>query len=360
MDDDRSTDTHPRKRDMGLRLLVALATLGMVAVVLPFYGAVLWAAILGLVFGPVQRAVQQRLGGRRNLAAALTLLGVALVVVLPLLALAVSLAVQLAQAVQSGQIDVPGMLQGAFNALPDPAASLLAHFGIGDVNDLRARIEASAGRAAQFFAGHMLTLGQSTLEFVVQLFVSLYVAFFMLRDGDKLSGQVWAALPLRDGDKRELRERVSAVVRATVKGNLVVALVQGALGGIALAVLGIPGALLAGALMAVVSLLPAVGAALVWGPIAIYLLATGALWQGIALAVFGTVVIGLIDNLLRPVLVGRDTRLPDWLVLVTTIGGIALIGLNGFVLGPLVGTLFLAGWGIYAARRQAEAGGAPT
>jgi predicted PurR-regulated permease PerM len=332
--------------DKGLILLVALATVGVFIIVLPFYGALMWAAILGLVFRPPHRALVRRLHGRRNLAAALTLLGVSLVVVLA------REAVQLAQAVQSGQIDVPGMLQKAFEALPSPVASMLAHFGIGDAAELRTRVEASASRVAQFFASHLLNLGQGTLNIVVELFVALYVAFFMLRDGDTLAASFWSALPLREADRHELRRRVVAVVRATVKGNLVVALVQGALGSLALVVLGIPGALLAGALMAVFSVLPAVGAALVWGPIAAYLLATGEVWPAIGLAAFGAIVIGMIDNLLRPILVGRDTRLPDWLVLVSTIGGIALIGLNGFVVGPLVATVFIAAWGLYTGRRQ--------
>lgn len=345
----------PPRPDKALTLLVALATVGLCLVVLPFYGAVMWAAILGLVFGPLHRALVRRLHGRRNMAAALTLLGVSLVVVLPLMALAVALAregAQLARAVQSGEIDVPALLQSAFDALPAPAASLLAHFGIGDAADLRARVEASAGRVAQFFAGHMFTVGQGTLNVVVELFVALYVAFFMLRDGEALAARFWSALPLREDDRRELRRRVATVVRATVKGNLVVAVVQGGLGGLALAVLGIPGALLGGALIAVFSVLPAVGSALVWGPVAAYLLATGALSQGLALAAFGTLVIGLVDNLLRPMLVGRDTRLPDWLVLVTTIGGIALIGLNGFVVGPLVATVFIAAWGLHTRHRE--------
>jgi predicted PurR-regulated permease PerM len=358
---DRSTPAIERS-DKGLLLLVTAATLGMILVMLPLYAAVMWAAILALVFSRVQRRLVRRLRGRTGLAAIVTLVAVALIVILPLMVMAVSLAregARVAQAVQSGQIDVLVIVQGAFNALPAPVADLMSHFGIGDADELRRRIEASAGRVAQYFAGHLLNLGQSTFEFLVQLFVALYVAFFMLRDGDALSAQVWAALPLREEDKRELRQRMATVVRATIKGNLVVAIVQGALGGVALAVLHIPGALLAGALMAVLSLLPAVGAALVWLPISIYLVATGHLGQGLGLAAFGLVVIGLVDNVLRPILVGRDTRLPDWVVLVTTIGGIALIGINGFVIGPVVATLFIAVWGLYSRRRRSGEPGPP-
>lgn len=338
--------------DLALRTLVVAATVAMVAVLLPFYSAVLWAVILALVFRPLQRRLMRRLH-RPGWAAAITLLAVILVVVLPLLGLSAALAregARFAQAVQSGAIDLPGLLQRAFLALPSPVTDLLGQAGIADVDALRQRIEQSAGRVAQFLAGHVLDMGQVTVAFVVQLFVALYVGYFMLRDGDALSAQVWAALPLREHHKRALRERITTVLRATVKGNLVVAVLQGAIGGVVLAVLGVPGALLAGALIALFSLLPAVGSALVWGPIALYLLATGEVWRGVALLVIGVGIIGMVDNLLRPILVGRDTRLPDWLVLVTTVGGIALIGLNGFVVGPLVASVFVAAWGIYGAR----------
>lgn len=334
--------------------LVTAATLAMAAVVLPFYGAFMWAAILALIFDPVQRRLLRRLGGHRNLVATLTLLGVLLMVVLPLAAITVSIArevSQLAQSIQTGELDVLGMVQSGFDGLPAPLADLLSHFGIGDVQDLKARIEASAARVAQFVAGRALTLGQGTLEWGVELTVTVYLSFFMLRDGHLMSNQLWSALPLAEADKRQLRSRVTTAVRATIKGNFIVALVQGALGSIALAVLGVPGALLGGALMAVLSLLPAVGAALVWGPIAIYLAATGAVWSGLGLLAFGTLVIGLVDNLLRPILVGRDTQLPDWLVLLTTLGGIALLGLNGFVVGPVVASVFIAVWAIYRRHR---------
>ncbi|NLD69892.1 MAG: AI-2E family transporter, partial [Limnobacter sp.] len=131
-----------------------------------------------------------------------------------------------------------------------------------------------------------------------------------------------------------------------------VALVQGGLGGIAFAVLGIGGAVLWGVLMALLSLLPAVGAGLVWTPVAIYLLATGALGKGVALIAYGVLVIGLVDNLLRPILVGKDTRMPDYLVLISTIGGLAVFGLNGFVIGPLIAAVFIAAWGIVATERS--------
>lgn len=347
---------------VGLLILVSIA---FVAVVLPFYGALMWASILALLFAPLQRWLCRRFKGRDSLAALATITGVTLVVILPLMAMTVSLAkqgVHLAQSVQSGQIDVSTYLERLLGVLPSPVMNLLDHFGVSDAASIQARAVESAGKVGQFFAGQVLSIGQNTLDFLVSVTVGMYVAFFLLRDGRTLARQIWALAPLRDDDKKLLGERFATVVRATVKGNLVVAVVQGALGGIALWVLGVPGAMLWGAVMAALSLLPAVGAALVWAPIALYLVAIGQVWQGVTLALFGVFVIGLIDNILRPILVGRDTQLPDWLVLISTIGGIALVGINGFVIGPVVASLFVAVWSIYGERHaapRAQGGGLP-
>src|SRR5262249_33621475 len=154
--------------------------------------------------------------------------------------------------------------------------------------------------------------------FFVELGVMLYLMFFLLRDGQQIGRKIRNALPLPDEQKSRLVHEFMTTSRATVVTNVVVAALQGALGGLIFALLGLEGALVSGVLMAFFSLLPALGAAIVWIPVAVYLLATGSIWRAVALVVFGLVVIGLIDNLLRPVLVGKDTRLPDWLILIST------------------------------------------
>jgi len=168
-----------------------------------------------------------------------------------------------------------------------------------------------------------------------------------------LSAQAARALPLKAEHTKRLLSQFATVVRATVKGNVVVALVQGALGWLACWFLGITAPLLWGALMALLSLLPAVGAALVWGPVALYLLSTGSIWPALGLLAWGVLVIGLVDNVLRPMLVGKETRLPDYLVLVATLGGLAVFGLNGFVIGPVIAAIFIIAWDIFAEARQA-------
>ena len=186
----------------------------------------------------------------------------------------------------------------------------------------------------------------------------LYVLFFLFRDGRSIGRNIRAAMPLSDEYNADLLARFAAVVRATVKGNIVIAVIQGTIGGVTFWLLGIKGALLWGTLMTFLSLLPAVGSALVWVPAAAYLIITGAALKGIALVFVGVLVIGLIDNVLRPILVGRDTRLPDYVVLVSTLGGISLFGINGFVIGPLIAALFMAAWTLFrdeqAERRRLE------
>jgi predicted PurR-regulated permease PerM len=160
------------------------------------------------------------------------------------------------------------------------------------------------------------------------------------------------AIPLRAEQKRALFSKFTIAIRAIVKGSIVVALVQGALGGLIFWLLGIRAPLLWAALMAVLSLLPVLGTGLVWGPVAVYFLATGAIWQGIVLIAFGVLVIGLVDNILRPILIGQDTKIPDYVVLISTLGGIAIFGANGFVIGPVIAAMFIAVWAVFSASRQ--------
>jgi predicted PurR-regulated permease PerM len=154
-------------------------------------------------------------------------------------------------------------------------------------------------------------------------------------------------MPLSDRYTRELAAKFAAVVRATVKGNIAIAVIQGTIGGVTFHLLGIDAAILWGALMIFLSLLPAVGAAIVWLPVAVYFFLVGDVWKGAILVAVGGGVIGLVDNLLRPMLVGKDTRLPDYLILISTVGGLSLFGINGFVIGPLIAALFVAVWSLY-------------
>jgi len=336
-------------QDKAFLALLVMVSLAFGWILLPFYGAILWAVILATVFAPAQRWFLEVFPGRPNLATLLSLLLIVGIVLIPLAVTAVSLvneATTLYERVQSGELNLGRALQRFLDALPGWASSLLARAGVTDVGDVQQRVVALLKEGSQFFATQAMLVGQGTANLLISLFIMLYLLFFLLRDGAALARSVRRALPLAREQKRSLFEKFAVVVRAMIKGTVLVAILQGFLGGLIFWVLGIHAPVLWGVIMAFLSLLPAVGAAVVWLPVALYLLATGAVAKGIILIAFGAGVIGLVDNLLRPYLVGKDTALPDYVVLLSTLGGIAIFGLNGFVVGPLIAAMFLAVWDI--------------
>lgn len=338
--------------------LLVLVTLAFGLILWPFNGAIWWAIFLAIVFMPLQRRLQRRFGARRSLAALATLMITLVVAILPLVLLSVSVtqeATAIYGRVKSGELNPAQYFQQIVDGLPGWLRQLLERLGVTDMTAVQQKIVAGMGQSSQVLTSQALSLGQTTFEFVVSFFLMLYLLFFLLRDGPDLSRRIVNAIPLQRRHKKDLFEKFATVVRATVKGNILVALIQGALGGLALGFLGVPGAMLWGAVMALLSLLPAIGAAIVWLPVAVWLLVTGALWQGFGLVAWGVLVIGLVDNLLRPLLVGKDTQLPDFLVLFSTIGGIAVFGLNGFVIGPVIAAMFVAAWDIFTEVRDEEA-----
>lgn len=339
-----------------LLCLLVVVTLALAWIILPFYGTIMWAAIIALLFAPLHRWFFVRLKRRRTLAALLTLTTVLVIVILPLalvMAAMANEAASLYQRLQSGEANPGSYLHGVFDALPRWITTLLDRLGLSDFDTLQRRLTRALSEGTQYIATQAFSLGQNTFEFVASLFIALYLAFFLIRDGDDIVQLVRRSVPLASEDKKELAAKFTTVVRATVKGNLLVAAIQGALGGVAFWFLGVNGALLWGVLMAFLSLVPAVGATLVWVPVALYFFFAGAYWQCIALAAWGVLVIGLVDNLLRPILVGKDTRMPDYVVMITTLGGLAVFGINGFVLGPAIAAMFMAVWHIYAVGQKA-------
>ncbi|WP_313128481.1 AI-2E family transporter [Stutzerimonas nitrititolerans] len=329
-------------------LLVVSVAFGWI--LLPFYGAVFWAVILAIIFAPIQRRLLARLNARRNLAALATLFICLLVAVLPVILIAgvlVQEGTTLYKQIESGEIDIDSFVSHAKELLPASWQAQMQRFGLGDMDQIRERLASSALHGSQFLATKAFSFGQGTFQFMLSFFLMLYLLFFLLRDGRELVARIRKAVPLSDNQKRRLFSKFTRVVRATVKGNIVVAATQGALGGIIFAILGIPSAVLCGVLMAFLSLLPAVGAGVIWTPVAIYFLMKGLIVQGVILILYGVLVIGLVDNILRPILVGKDTKMPDYVVLISTLGGLSLFGLNGFVIGPLIAALFISAWGLF-------------
>ncbi len=329
--------------------LLGAATIAFVALLIGFWQPIFWAAVIGILFRGVQTRIAVRLKGRASLAAVLTVILIFFTVLVPALLLASAVAAEAAGVytrIQSGELDVGAALRWTQNLVPQ-ASEWTSRIGI-DLNELTQKLSAAAVKGSRFIASLALIAGQNVASFVVMFFLMLYLLFFVLRDGDLIVHQVHRAIPLPDEQERQLFGKFAEVARATVKGTLVVGLVQGFLGGLIFALLGIQGAVFWGVVMAILSLLPAVGAGLVWGPAAIFLFVAGSWGKGLILVAFGVLVISLVDNLLRPILVGRDTKMPDYLIMFSTLGGLSLVGISGFVLGPVIAALFIAAWQMFA------------
>jgi predicted PurR-regulated permease PerM len=250
--------------------------------------------------------------------------------------------VQLYQRLATGELDFNFLIDSVELQLP-VFERYLGDLGV-DTEGLREKISNFALTATQTIANQALSYGSNLLSFIVQFSLMLYLLFFFLRDGQMIMRRIISTLPLGNRRERHLFIRFASVSRATIKGTLTVAMVQGGIGGLLFTILGIPAALLWGVVMTFLSLLPVGGSAIVWVPTAIILFFQGAYAKAIILVIAGTLIIGLVDNLLRPLLVGRDTQMPDYLILLATLGGITWFGLTGFVLGPVIAALFITIW----------------
>ena len=333
------------------RFLLVLAlgiSLLFLVMIRQFLVAILLAAVFSAMIRPLYLRLAAGMRGRERAAAVATLLLVLLILVAPAVAfmgLVVSQAVDVSQAAATwvrGNMDLVESIEGRLLEIP------LA----GDFLPDRERIITLAGQLAQGAGGVLVdsltaaTLG--TTNFLFQLFLMLYAMYFFLTSGPAIHDRILYLVPLRSADEERLLDRFVSVTRATIKGSLVIGVLQGALAGLSFAVFGVPGAAFWGTVMAVLSIVPALGAALVWVPAVIWLLATGQIAAGISVGLWCGLAVGTVDNFVRPRLVGRDTRLPDLLVLLSTFGGILFFGAVGFILGPIVASLFVTVWEIFA------------
>ncbi|CAN5341127.1 AI-2E family transporter [soil metagenome] len=331
--------------------LVAVATFAFLWLVAPFSGAILWAVIAAVIFRPLNTRLLGAMPRHRNAAAVATLSIIVVVVVVPATLLGAALlreATAFYARIRSGEVDPGRLFVAAQEQLPAWARSWLGDIGLDNVGGLRTKIGQGLASSFQTVATQLFNFGQGTFGFFLALGVMLYLTFFLLRDGHALAARVEQAIPLTPEQRTKLVEKLVTVIRATIRGSLIVAILQGATGGLVFWALGIPGALLWGVAMGVFSLFPAIGTGLIWVPVTLYLLVTGAIWQGVVLGASGFFVISSVDNVVRPILVGRDARMPDYVVLITTLGGFELIGFNGFVAGPVIAALFIAVWEIFS------------
>lgn len=325
--------------------LVLAVTVAFFWLIRGFMQPIFWAVALGIVVYPLHARLLRKLRNRESLAAVISVVAVVIVVILPLIGLGAAVTQEgaaLYERLQSGGLGVESLYNQVQQRVPQ-VTGLMERVGV-DPARLGEQVQSAAVTASRYVAERAFSIGQGTLRGMLFFFLMLYLLFFFLRDGPRMLDALVRALPLGDERERHLLQRFAEVSRATIKGTLVVGIVQGAIGGTAFALLGLSAPVLWGTLMALLSILPAVGTALVWLPAAIFLIVSGKVIGGIVLIVVGALVIGSVDNVLRPVLVGRDTRMPDYLILLATLGGLAGFGLAGIIIGPTIAAFFLSVW----------------
>ncbi len=325
-------------------LIVLLITVAFFGLIGGFLFAVFWAVIFAILFYNRFEIFNRYFNGRKNLAAALTLLYIFLLVMVPLAVVTIVVineAQDVAERINSSDVSLRERVAELQNSIPIDD-TFLSRYGLNTI-EVRNRITEFLTTGSQKIAGQAVTITQNFFGFIISFSLMLYVLFFFLRDGKELvRGLIWV-LPIGDRQEWTLLRRFESVARATVKGSLLVALSQGVMGGLLFAAVGIDAAFLWGVLMVLAALLP-VGSVLVWGPWAAVMFFQGEYGRGIALVIVGACFIGLIDNILRPRLVGQDTKMPDYLVLLSTLGGLTWFGLSGFVIGPIIAALFVTCW----------------
>lgn len=330
-----------------LLVFVLVISAIFVSMVYSFLMVILLAAIFSGLAMPLYRWFENLFRGKKNLSSAMTLLTIAVILIFPLLALLGIVAAQAIKVSRSVGPWIEDRLQEP-TALPDIIGSLPYSETISEYSDeILQRVGELVGKMSSFLFENISSFTLSTVHTLFMMFVFLYTMFFFLRDGREFLEKILYYLPLSESDQSRMLEKFTSVTGATIRGTFVIGIIQGTLAGIALGVAGIESAVFWGAVMTVLSIIPIIGSGLVWGPAVIYLYATGEYLAATGLLLFCGLLVSSIDNVLRPTLVGRDTKMHELLIFFGTFGGISLFGIAGFIVGPVIAALFITVWEIY-------------
>ncbi|MEJ2238356.1 MAG: AI-2E family transporter [Gemmatimonadales bacterium] len=341
-------DSFQGKFSMSFLLILAIIiSLIFLLMIRRFLLAILLAGIFSGMAQPLYRKLLEWFRGRAAPAAIATILVVLLVIVIPLtafLGIVASQAVNVSQSVGpwvDEQITQPGQLDRILSEIP-------YYDRLEEYQDLiLTKLGELASNTGTFLVNSLTAATKGTASFLLSLFIMLYAMFFFLIDGRTILNRIFYYIPLGPKEENRMAEKFISVTRATLKGTLVIGLIQGTMAGLGFFVAGIGGAAFWGTIMAVLSIIPGVGTALVWIPGVIYLFVIGKPVAAILLALWCALVVGMVDNILRPRLVGKDTKMSDLMILLGTLGGIILFGAVGFIVGPIVAALFVTVWDIY-------------
>jgi predicted PurR-regulated permease PerM len=337
---------HEKNNNIPLFIILGLVTLLFLYLLKPFFFPIFWAAVIAGIFQPLYLQINRRLH-RPTVSTAIIILVFAVIILLPLgiiASLAFNESVQLYGKLNPNAQDIDGGFQHMLNIIANNPLTKFFNVNEALVSEKAAQVVRSI---TNYIFVHLTDLTQNTLAFVVQFAIMIYTLFFFVRDGDKFFKAAIRILPLGMGRERFLYDRFSVTARSTLKVTLIIGGIQGILGGIIFYITNIEGALIWGLLMILMAIVPLVGCSIIWGPAGILMLITGHIWEGILILAFGVLVISMIDNFLRPVLIGKDVEMHPLLIFLSTLGGIILFGFSGFVIGPIITSLLIAIWDMY-------------
>ena len=324
-------------------LLLTLITILFVSLIFNFAAPILWSIVVSIIFYPLYEKLLL-MTNKKSLSSMLSLILILLLVIMPSIAVLGLIGNELINFINSSE---NYSFEQYFQMIPNESAinQLIAWSGLS-INDLIEKADDFLISASKMLYQSVSTISANVINFFVSLFIFVYLTFFFLRDGEKIVQHCMDAFPMKNEDESYLLDQFQKTTRATIKGTVMVALAQGFLGYLTLLLIGINGALIWGAVMALLSIVPAVGTVLVWLPIALVLFLNGEIMDASLLIFSGVFIIGMIDNLLRPILIGKETKMPDYLILLTTIGGISIFGITGFIVGPIIASLFISIWSL--------------
>ena len=324
-------------------LLLALITILFVSIIFNFAAPILWSIEVSIIFYPLYEKFLL-MTNKKTLSSILSLILILLLVIIPSIGILGLITNELIIFINSFD---DYSLERYVEMIPNESLinDLLAWAGLS-ITQLTEKADDFLLAASKVFYESVSTISSNVINFFISLFLFIYLTFFFLKDGEKIVKSCMDAFPMKNEDESYLLNEFQKTTRATIKGTIVVALAQGFLGYMTLLLLGVEGALIWGAVMALLSIIPAVGTILVWLPIALVLFLNGQIMEASILIFSGIFIIGMIDNLLRPILIGKETKIPDYLILLTTIGGISIFGITGFIIGPIIASLFISIWSL--------------
>lgn len=337
----------PKKtRPLPFYILLALATIVFLYVLSPFFYPIFWAAIMAGLFHPLFVRINRRLRSP-DFSTLVVMAVIGLIVILPaavVASLLVKESLDLFNALNRDSSRLSQNLQKAVDWLQNhPYVQQLPV----DRLTLAEKIADAAKAVAHFFFSSLSDLTGNTIRFLLHLGVMIYALYYFLRDGGQFLAMAMRVIPLDATGRGMIEEHFIKTAKATLKVTLIIGGIQGCLGWLLFVVAGIQGSLVWGVLMVATAIIPAVGCAIIWAPAGVIMLVMGHLWQGIVILVFGSVVISLVDQFLRPILIGQDVPMHPLLIFLSTLGGLVVFGLSGFVIGPIITALVLVIWDMH-------------